>query len=99
MYQTPQTPLKVIYISLCRTMNLTREMQRIAAPCPWHHSTLLIPSLDLESLVSKKLYHIDARHEKTDLKVFVVVIPKEGWVHVAAPILFFGIGHFRVSKS
>ncbi len=22
---------------------------------------------------------IDARHEKTDLKVFVVVIPKEGW--------------------
>ncbi len=21
----------------------------------------------------------DARHEKTDLKVFVVVIPKEGW--------------------
>ena len=22
----------------------------------------------------------DARHEKTDLKVFVVVIPKEGWV-------------------
>ncbi len=29
----------------------------------------------------------DARHEKTDLKVFVVVIPKEGWAHVAAPIL------------
>ncbi len=26
-------------------------------------------------------------HEKTDLKVFVVVIPKEGWVRVAAPIL------------
>ncbi len=25
----------------------------------------------------------DARHEKTDLKVFVVVIPKEGWVYVA----------------
>ena len=29
----------------------------------------------------------DARHEKTDLKVFVVVIPKEGWARVAAPIL------------
>ncbi len=29
----------------------------------------------------------DAGHEKIDLKVFVVVIPKEGWVHVAAPIL------------
>ena len=29
----------------------------------------------------------DARHEKTDLKVLVVVIPKEGWVRVAAPIL------------
>ncbi len=27
----------------------------------------------------------DARHEKTDLKVFVVVIPKEGWALVAAP--------------
>ena len=26
-------------------------------------------------------------HEKTDLKVFVVVIPKEGWAHVAMPIL------------
>ncbi len=29
----------------------------------------------------------DVHHEKTDLKVFVVVIPKEGWVSVAAPIL------------
>ncbi len=29
----------------------------------------------------------DTRHEKTDLKFFVVVIPKEGWAHVAAPIL------------
>ena len=29
----------------------------------------------------------DAHHEKTDLKVFVVVIPKEGWPRVAAPIL------------
>ncbi len=24
----------------------------------------------------------DVRHEKTDLKVFVVVIPKEGWARV-----------------
>ena len=30
---------------------------------------------------------IDVRHEKTDLKVFVTVIPKEGWVHLAASIL------------
>ncbi len=29
----------------------------------------------------------DVHHEKTDLKVFVVVIPKEGWARVAAPIL------------
>ena len=29
----------------------------------------------------------DVRHEKTDLKVFVVVIPKEGWARVAAHIL------------
>ncbi len=26
-------------------------------------------------------------HEKTDLKVFVVVIPKEGWARVATPVL------------
>ncbi len=24
----------------------------------------------------------DARHEKTDLKIFVVVIPKEGWARL-----------------
>ena len=29
----------------------------------------------------------DTRHEKTDLKVFVVAIPNEGWACVAAPIL------------
>ncbi len=29
----------------------------------------------------------DACHEKIDLKVFVVVIRKEGWAHVAVPIL------------
>ncbi len=29
----------------------------------------------------------DAHHEKIDLKVFVVVIPKEGWARMAAPIL------------
>ncbi len=29
------------------------------------------------------------RHEKTDLKVFVVVIPKVGWVRMAAPILLW----------
>ena len=29
----------------------------------------------------------DMRHEKTDLKVFVVVIPEEGWARVAVPIL------------
>ncbi len=32
---------------------------------------------------------IDVHHEKTDLKVFVVVIPKEGWACMAAPILLF----------
>ena len=29
----------------------------------------------------------DVHHEKIDLKVFVAVIPKEGWAHAAAPIL------------
>ena len=36
-----------------------------------------------------KAYSIskDARHEKTDLKVIVIVIPKEGRACVAVPIL------------
>ncbi len=29
----------------------------------------------------------DAFHEKTDLKILVVVIPKEGWARVPAPVL------------
>ncbi len=29
----------------------------------------------------------DAHQEKTDRKVFVVVIPQEGWTHMATPIL------------
>ncbi len=29
----------------------------------------------------------DVRHEKTDLRVFIGVIPKEGWARVAALIL------------
>ncbi len=36
--------------------------------------------------VIKKLIY-EARHEKTDRKVFVVVIPKEGWACMAAPML------------
>ena len=35
---------------------------------------------------------IDVRHEKTDLKVFVVVIPKVGWARPGTPILLLG-GH------
>ncbi len=35
----------------------------------------------------KGAYTFDVCHEKTDLKVFVVVIPKEGWARMAAPIL------------
>ncbi len=30
---------------------------------------------------------LDARHEEIDRKVFVVVIPIEGWACVAVPIL------------
>ncbi len=33
------------------------------------------------------LQPLDARYEKSDLKVFVVVIPKEGWTRPRAPIL------------
>ena len=43
-------------------------------------------------LICLLIYHheitiYDACHKKTDLKVFVVVIPKDGWVRVAVPIL------------
>ncbi len=40
-----------------------------------------------QSFSLKKVDTFDARHEKTDLKVFVVVIPKEGLACVATPIL------------
>ncbi len=43
-------------------------------------------AVDLQRVYSPTMW-IDARREKTDLKVFVVVIPKEGWVRVAVPIL------------
>ncbi len=37
--------------------------------------------------ISTHFIETGVRHEKTDLKVFVVVIPKEGWARVAMPIL------------
>ncbi len=36
-------------------------------------------------MVTKRLH--DVRHEKSDLKVFVIVLPKEGWARVAVPNL------------
>ena len=48
---------------------------------------------DLHGSVSKvgkavdRVSIFDMRHEKTEFKVFVVVIPQEGWARVAAPIL------------
>ena len=39
-------------------------------------------------MMKNMVYSIyDTRHEKIDLKVFVVVMPKKGWARVAAPIL------------
>ncbi len=32
----------------------------------------------------------DTCHEKTDFKVFVVLMPKEGWVRPRVPILLLG---------
>ncbi len=44
--------------------------------------------LGLEDIpLSQGIY--DARHEKTDFKVFVVVIPKEDWRAGALPILLW----------
>ncbi len=46
---------------------------------------LVIDSIDRCQVRSSKPN--DACHEKTDLKVFVVVMLKEGWARMAAPIL------------
>ncbi len=43
----------------------------------------------LERIYGQKTFEV--RHEKTDLKVLVVVIPKVGWARMAVPILFFGM--------
>ena len=48
--------------------------------------TFTLPAGDKGKLPPVKSF-IDERHEKTDLKVFVVVMLKEGWVRVAVPIL------------
>ncbi len=42
-------------------------------------------SLDIQLSDVVLLY--DTLHEKTDLKVLVVVMPKEGWARVASPTL------------
>ena len=46
--------------------------------------TALFADLESELCLGSTL---KMHHEKTDLKVFVVVIPKEGWARVATPIL------------
>ena len=38
-------------------------------------------------LYRARLVTNEERHRKTDLKVFVIVIPKEVWARMAAPIL------------
>ncbi len=56
--------------------------------CGWSvslGSLMSVSLVDRISYIHSLLY--DARHEKIDLKVFVVVIPKEGWARVAALIL------------
>ncbi len=48
--------------------------------------TLVCYCIWLSRKSSWNLFTDDMRHEKTDLKVFVVVIPKEGWARPCAPI-------------
>ncbi len=47
---------------------------------------LLMKSVDVISAGQVAIMY-DARHKKTDLKAYVVVIPKEGWERVAVYIL------------
>ncbi len=35
------------------------------------------------------MFTLELCHEKTDLKVLVIVIPKEGWTRMAAPPFFW----------
>ncbi len=44
-------------------------------------------SVWLSKLLCDRPNSSEAHHEKIDLKVVVIVIPKEGWAHMAAPIL------------
>ncbi len=44
-------------------------------------------------------YMYDVCHEKTDLKVFVIVIPKEGWARVTVPTFFWYDTNFLEFES
>ncbi len=50
-------------------------------------SNLSVTLNSLNTSTCKHMITYDARHEKADLKVFVVVIPKEGCTWMVAPIL------------
>ncbi len=49
--------------------------------------SIMSTSGNMFSNIFQLIASFDVRHEKTDLKAFVVVIPKEGWASVAVPIL------------
>ncbi len=54
----------------------------------WHFQALIILNLSCSQTICRKIDMIyEVCHEKTDLKVFVIVIPKEGLARMATPIL------------
>ena len=63
------------------------EKERVYTLSPLLVLTLYISESKTAYAISFSHSHtiIDARHEKTDLKVFVLVIPKEGWARMAPP--------------
>ena len=64
-----------------KNRNAEPHMRRSYLTCP-NEGRIPIPCENLwenSALIQKP--QGDARHEKIDLKVFVVIIPKEGWAH------------------
>ncbi len=81
-------PTSLQYASAAPATQLQKDVdvdQNVNVETPAPTRRTLIANV---SLVRRFRYSIfDAHREKIDLKVFVVVIPKEGWARVAAPTL------------
>ncbi len=95
------TRLGLMFISRCKTLSIPQttwcclgwpnKEVGVSLCCDILDSTLTSVQacicVPARSMLCRGACVIEVRHEKTDLKVFVVVIPKVGWARMAAPIL------------